>query len=87
MSFFSDFVDGRRQFLVQDSTRTSPSRRAITTCASLRAASLFIDSQSLVGNGALLDSEMVEARCFFRRVSRRRQSWTAAAGFGGCRKP
>jgi hypothetical protein len=36
--FFSDFVDGRRRILVQDSTGTSPDRRATTTCALLRAA-------------------------------------------------
>jgi hypothetical protein len=27
LSFFSDFVDGRRWVLVQDSTETSPGRR------------------------------------------------------------
>jgi hypothetical protein len=68
LSFFSDFVDGRRWVLVQDSTGTSPSRRATTTCASLRAAGLFIDLQSLVGDCAFLDLAMVEARRFFWRA-------------------
>ena len=71
-SFLSDFVDGRRQILVQDSTGTSPGRRATTTCALLRAAGLFIDSQSLVGDGAFSDLAMVEARRLFRRSPRRR---------------
>jgi hypothetical protein len=43
--------------------------RAITTCASLHVAGMFIDSQSLVGDGAFLDITMVEARCFFRHGS------------------
>jgi hypothetical protein len=68
LSFFSDFVDWRRRVLVQDSTETSPGRRATTTCALLRAAGLFIDSQSLVGDGAFLNLAMVEARRFFWRV-------------------
>ena len=72
LSFLSDFVDGRRQILVQDSTGTSPGRRATTTCAFLRAAGLFIDSQSLVGDGAFSDLAMVEARRLFRRSPRRR---------------
>jgi hypothetical protein len=46
LSFFSDVVDGRRRVLVQDSTGTSPGRRAIATCALLHAAGLFIDSQA-----------------------------------------
>jgi hypothetical protein len=61
LSFFSGFVDGRCQILVQDSTGTSPGRRATTTCGSLRAACLFIDSQSLFGNGAFSDLAIVEA--------------------------
>jgi hypothetical protein len=64
-----------------------PGRRATTTYALLRAAGLFIDSQSLVGDGDLLDLAMMEARRFFRRVSRQHWNWTAAAGFGGCEKP
>jgi hypothetical protein len=56
-------------------------------CASLLAASLFIDSQSLVGDGALLDLARVDARRLFQRASRRRWSLAAAAGFGECRKP
>jgi hypothetical protein len=87
MPFFSDFVDGRRRILVEDSTGTSPGRRATATCASLVAADLFIDSQSLVGDGAFLDLAKVEARRLFLRSSRRRWNWTAAAGYGGCRKP
>jgi hypothetical protein len=51
LSFFPDFIDGRRQILVQDSTGMSLDRRATVTCVSLRVADLFIDSQSLVGNG------------------------------------
>jgi hypothetical protein len=44
---------------------TSPDRRATSTCASLRATWLFIDSQSLVGDDAFLDLAMVEAQRFF----------------------
>jgi hypothetical protein len=66
LSFFSD--------LVQDNTGTSPGRRATSTCGSLLAAGLFIDSQSLVGDGSLLDLNMVEA-------------WCAFADFGECMKP
>jgi hypothetical protein len=44
LSSFHDFVDGMRRFLVQDNTTTFSDRRATTTCASLLAASLFIDS-------------------------------------------
>jgi hypothetical protein len=44
---------------------------------------MFIESESLVGDGALLDLAMVVARRFFRHASRRRRSWTAAVGFGG----
>jgi hypothetical protein len=44
---------------------TSPGRHATTTCASLRAAGLFIDSQSLVGDGAFSDLAMVEAQRLF----------------------
>jgi hypothetical protein len=68
MSIFTDFVDGRRR--IQDNTWTSSGQCATTTCASLRAAGLFIDSQSLVGDGALLDLAMVEARRFFWCASR-----------------
>jgi hypothetical protein len=32
LSFFSNFVDGGRRVLAQDSTGTSPSRRATATC-------------------------------------------------------
>lgn len=71
MPFFSDFVDVRRRILVQDSTGTSPGRRATVTCASLLAAGLFINLQSLVGDGAFLDLAMVEARRLFLRSSRR----------------
>jgi hypothetical protein len=52
----------RQWILVRDNTRTSPGRRATTICALLRSASMFIDSQSLVGNGVCLDPTMVEAR-------------------------
>jgi hypothetical protein len=67
----SPTFDGRRQILVQDSTGTSPGRRATVTCVSLRAAGLFIDSQSLVGDGAFSDLAMVETRHLFRCSSRR----------------
>jgi hypothetical protein len=66
LSFFLDFIDGRRRVLVQDSTGTSPDRRAIATCG------LFIDSQSLIGDCAFLYLAMVEARRFFRRAPLRR---------------
>jgi hypothetical protein len=50
MSFFSNFINGRRKILVQDSTVTPlPPEHATTTCASLLAASLFIGFVSLVG--------------------------------------
>jgi hypothetical protein len=58
-----------------------------TTCALLRAACMFIDSQSLIVNGALLDLSMVEARYFFWHASRRHWTWATAVGFDGCRKP
>jgi hypothetical protein len=44
LPFFFDFVDGRWRILVQDNTGTSPGRRAMATCASLRALGMFIDS-------------------------------------------
>jgi hypothetical protein len=72
--------------LVQDSTGTFPGRHATMTCASLRAAGLFIDSQSLFGDGAFSDLAMVEARRLLRCSSWRRWSWAAAARYGGCRK-
>ena len=80
LPFFSDFIDGRRQILVQDNTGTSFGRRATATCASLRAAGLFIDSQSLAGDSAFSDLTMVEARCIFRCSSRRRPLATVVAG-------
>ena len=86
LPFLSNFVDGRRQILVQDSTGTSPGRRATATRALLRAAGLLINSQSLVGDGVFSDLAMVEARRLFRRSPRRRWSWATAAGYGGCRK-
>jgi hypothetical protein len=55
LSFFSDFVDGRLQILVQDSTGMFLGRRATSICVSLHAAGLFIDSQSLFGDGAFSD--------------------------------
>jgi hypothetical protein len=63
LSFFSDFVDGRQRILVQDNTYGDiPSRHATATCALLRAAGMFIDSQSLVGDGVFLDLALVEAQ-------------------------
>jgi hypothetical protein len=56
LSFFSNFVDGRRRILVKDSTGTFLGRRATMTRASLCAAGLFIDPQSLFGDGAFLRS-------------------------------
>jgi hypothetical protein len=61
LSLILDFVDGMRRILVQGSMGTSPDQRATVTCASLLAADLFIDSQILVGDGAILDLAMVEA--------------------------
>jgi hypothetical protein len=46
--FFSDFVDERRRILVQDSTETSPGRRATATCASLRAAACSLNHKALL---------------------------------------
>jgi hypothetical protein len=86
MSFFSDFIDGRRQILIQDSMGTSLGRHATTTCASLLGAGMFIDSQSLIGDGTILNLAMVEARRFFQCPSRRPWRWVAATGYGICRK-
>jgi hypothetical protein len=44
-------------------------------------------SQSLIGDDALLDKAMVEARCLFQRESRRCWSLAAATGFGECGNP
>jgi hypothetical protein len=55
--------------------------------SSIRAVGLFIDSQSLVGDGAFSNLAMVKARRFFRRAPWRRWSLAAAANFDGCRKP
>jgi hypothetical protein len=87
LSFSPDFFGGMRWILVQDSTGMSPGRRALATCASLLAAGLFIDSQSLVDDGVSLDLAMVEARRLFQHTSR--QCWTLATAvrFGECRKP
>jgi hypothetical protein len=87
LSSFPDFVDGMRRFLVQDNTTTFSGRRATTTYASLLAAGLFIDSQSLVGDGASSDLAMVEARHLFQCSSWRRWSLAATASFGECTKP
>jgi hypothetical protein len=85
LSSFPDFVDGMRRFLVQGSTGTLPGRRATGTCASLQAAGLFIDSQSLVGDGASSDLAMVEAQRLFQRSCRRRWSlsWPLASATAG----
>jgi hypothetical protein len=40
-----------------------------STCALLLVAGLFIDSQSLVGDGVSFDLAMVEARRLFQRLS------------------
>jgi hypothetical protein len=69
LSLFPDFIAGMRWFLVQGSTGTSPGRRATTTCALLLVAVLFINSQSLIGNGAFLDLAMEEDRRLFQRAS------------------
>ena len=53
---------------------------------SLFVVGLFIDSQSLVGDGAFVNLAMVEVWHLFRRASRRYWTWAAAAGFGVCRK-
>ena len=71
LPFFSDFVDGRQQILVQDSTGTSP---VDVPQRHVPAAGLFIDSQSLVGDDAFSDLAMMEARHIFRHSSRRRLS-------------
>jgi hypothetical protein len=63
-----------------------PGRRTTTTCASLLAAGLFIDSQNLIGDGASLDLAMEEARHLFQRASWWRWSVATAASFGECRK-
>ena len=68
-----------------------PGRRGTEACASLRAAGLFIDSQSHVldenpVDDAFSDLALVEARRLFRRSSWRLWSWAVAARYGGCRK-
>jgi hypothetical protein len=65
LSHFPDFIGGMRWILVQGSTGTSPGQRAKAICALLLAAGLFIDSQSLFGDGAYLDQAMVEVRRLF----------------------
>jgi hypothetical protein len=84
--YFSDFVGGMRWFLIQCNTGTFPGRRATATCALLRATGLFIDSQSLVGDGASLDLAMVEARRLFQCLSWRCWSLAAVSNFSECRK-
>jgi hypothetical protein len=69
LSLFPDFIGGMRWFLVQESTGTSPGRCATATCASVLAVGMFIDSQSLIGDGAFLDMAMEEARRLFQRAS------------------
>jgi hypothetical protein len=44
LALFPDFIDGMRWILVQECTETFHGRRATTTCPSLLAAGLFIDS-------------------------------------------
>ena len=73
--------------LLQDNTCMFSHRRATTTCASMRAAVLFIDAKRLVGDDTFSDLVMVEARHLFRRSSWRHWSWPAAARYGGCSKP
>jgi hypothetical protein len=63
-----------------------PRSTCYSDMSSLLAAGLFIDSKSLVGDGASLDLAMVEARHLFRRTSQRRWSVAAAASFGECGK-
>jgi hypothetical protein len=87
LALFPDFVDGMQWIWIQDSTGTSPGRRATATCASLFAACLFIDLQSLFGDGAFLDLPIVEARRLFQHAPWRRRRLAAAAGFGECSKP
>jgi hypothetical protein len=86
LSLFPNFVGGMQWFLVQCSTGTFPGRRATSTCALLHAAGMFIDSQSLVGDGASLDLAMVEAHPLFQRSFWRCWSLAAAGSFGECRK-
>jgi hypothetical protein len=62
-------------------------RLATVICASLLATGMFIDSQSLVVDGASSDLAMVEVQRLFQRSSRRRWSLVAAASFSKCRKP
>jgi hypothetical protein len=47
----------------------SPDRRATPTRVSLHTAVLFIDSQSLFGDGAFSDLTLVEVRRLLRRLS------------------
>jgi hypothetical protein len=68
--------------------REHPGRHATSTCAPLRAAGLFIDSQSFVGDDIPLDLVMVEPqRLFQRRLGgvgfwRRPLAWASAGNLG-----
>jgi hypothetical protein len=82
LSLFPDFVGWMWWFFAQCRMGTSPGRRATSTYVLLRAAGLFIDSQSLAGDGAFLDLAMVKAWRLFQHVSWRHWSVAAAASFG-----
>jgi hypothetical protein len=77
LSFLLDFVDGMQWIQVQDSTGTFHSRCATSTYASLLAAGLFIDSQSLVSDGASSDLTIVESWHLFKHCLGRH--WILAA--------
>jgi hypothetical protein len=78
LSFLLDFVDGMQRILVEDSTGTFRGRCATSPCASLLAVGLFIDSQSLVGDGASSDLAMVESWQLFKHCLGRHWSLAAA---------
>ena len=84
LPFSSDFINGRRQ---RPWSKTARGRPPIDVPQRhVPAASMFIDTQNFVGDGAFLDPSMVDLRRLFRRSSRRR--WrVAVARYCGCRKP
>ncbi|KAK1615382.1 hypothetical protein QYE76_020899 [Lolium multiflorum] len=82
MSFFFDFIDGRRRILVQDSTGTSLGRRA-TTCASLLAcSSTHKASLAMVLFGSCNGGGSASLLAFVSAALE-----LDGAGYGGCRKP
>jgi hypothetical protein len=90
LTFFSDFIDGRRRALVQDSTETSPvdvPQRHVPSCVQRACSSTHKASVAMVLSWIRqwwrlgISSGM---RISGVGVGR---SWTATDEFSGCRKP